>query len=115
MNGLLVGLALMALIAPPLAPEPQGWASPAQEAAWNYGPYPHVLSGGFGAGKTYLGCRKVLLYSDLYPKNRIVIFRWVGRELRQTTMATFFKMCPPQLYNRGGRRNDQEGLLRLNN
>jgi hypothetical protein len=97
------------------APEVTQWASAVQEEAFNYGPYPHVLSGGFGSGKTFAACRKVLLYCDLFPKNRIVIFRWVGRELRQTTMATFFKMCPPSLYQHGGRRNDQEGLLRLNN
>ena len=30
-------------------------------------------------------------------------------------MATFFKICPSDFYTQGGRRNDQEGVCRLNN
>lgn len=92
-----------------------GWASPIQRAAYKYGPYPQVASGGFGAGKTWLYCLKALSLSDTFPRNRGVIARRVSKELRATTMATFFKMCEPHDYTYvdGGRRNDQEGYLKL--
>ena len=90
------------------------WASETQRAAFEYGPEPMCLSGGWGSGKTYTACLKGLLLSDTFPKNRGVIARRVAKELRQTTMATFFKLCPPTAYQRG-RRNDQDGLLELNN
>lgn len=79
-----------------------------------YGPAPVCFSGGFGAGKTLCATRKVLYLSDLFPGNRGVIARRVGDELRKTTMPTFFKDCPPEAYMYGGRRADQEKILRLN-
>lgn len=93
------------------------WASPMQQAAFEYGPYPQCASGGWGASKTWAYCMKALYLSDTFPKNRGLIFRRVGKELRSTTMATFFKLCPPSAYDPlyGGRRNDQDGLLRLTN
>ena len=91
------------------------WASPVQEAAWKYGPYPELLSGGFGSGKTYLGCMKGLWLSDTFPKNRGAIIRQVGKQLRKTTMATFRKLCPPSAWEQGGRWNEQEGSTILNN
>lgn len=91
------------------------WASPTQEAAFTYGPFPSCASGGFGAGKTWVYCLKALALSDLFPKNRGVIARRVAKELRATTMATFYKLCPPSAYDAkfGGRRSDQEGYLKL--
>lgn len=76
-----------------VAPVPLEWASPVQEAIFRYGPYPLCASGGFGTGKTYALCHKALWLSDKFPRNRGVIFRRVAKELRQTTMATFFKIC----------------------
>lgn len=91
------------------------FASPVQEAAYRYGPKPMVMSGGFGSGKTWEACLKGLWLSDTFPRNRGVIARRVAKELRATTMATFFKVCPPSAYDArfGGRRSDQEGYLRL--
>src|SRR5690348_10781507 len=91
------------------------WASPTQGAAFRYGPHPQCYSGGWGAGKTWLGCLKGLWLSTTYLRNRGAIFRHVGKELRDTTMATFYRICPPHLYarERGGRRNDQNGYLKL--
>lgn len=45
------------------------------------------------------------------------ISRYTAKELQQSTMETFFKVCPPELYSEayGGRRNDREGYLRLVN
>lgn len=94
--------------------QPLRWASPMQREAFAAGPTPMVMSGGWGSGKTYVGCMKALRLSDAYPGNRGVIFRKVGKELRATTMATFFKLCPQSAYA-AGKRNDQDGLLKLNN
>lgn len=90
------------------------WASAMQREAFQYGPAPLLLSGGFGAGKTLIATRKILFINDLFPGNRGIIARRVGDELRKTTMPTFFKDCPPEAYMRGGRRADQEKILRLN-
>lgn len=90
------------------------WMSEQQSFAFRYGPDPLCLSGGFGGGKTVISCAKVLRLSDMYPRNRGVIARRVGKELEATTKPTFFKYCPEIAY-RYGRRNDQAGILRLNN
>lgn len=107
-------LVLLMLITAPQT-QPIEWASPAQHAAFTYGPYPQCASGGWGSGKTYEGCLKALYLSDLYPRNRGVIARSVAKELRATTMATFFKICRASAYDPryGGRRNDQEGYVKL--
>ena len=91
------------------------FASLEQELAWRYGPYPMTMSGGWGSGKTWLGCMKGIWLNTAYRKNRGVIARHVGAELRATTMSTFFKVCPPDLYDpkRGGRRNDQNGYVKF--
>jgi len=93
------------------------WADPEvgnQEFCFRYGPAPICASGGFGASKTYAFCLKVLYLSFLYPGNRGVISRRVWRELEKTTMATFFKICPPEAY-KYGRRSDSDKILILNN
>lgn len=91
------------------------WASPQQCEAFNWGPTPVVLSGGFGSGKTHVGCMKAIWLSDTFKYNRGVIARRVGKELRATTMSTFFKLLPPSAYAKrwGGSRNDSEGYLRF--
>ncbi|HYE85944.1 MAG TPA: hypothetical protein VEA16_06295 [Vicinamibacterales bacterium] len=92
------------------------WASPVQRAAVRYGPFPMLASGGFGSGKTYAGCLKGLWLSDVFPRNRGLIFRTVAKELRATTMATFKKICPPSAYDAPDAGwNRMEGLTRLNN
>lgn len=102
-----------ALIAPS-KPRQLSWASPAQQEAFEYGPAPLLLSGGYGASKTFGAVFKVLALSDMYAKNRGVIIRRVGKQLRLTTQSTFFKLCPPAAYSRGS-WNQQEGRLVLNN
>jgi len=91
------------------------WASPKQKDMFYYGPYPQCASGGFGSAKTWGFCLKVLWMSLAFPRNRGVIARKVHKELVQTTMKTFFKICPPHLYMDGGRRSDSEQILVLNN
>lgn len=108
---------LLAMLITPQQTQVVDFASPIQAEAFRYGPSPMCLSGGWGAGKTWLGCMKGLWLSDTFPKNRGVIARRVAKELRATTMTTFYKLCPPSAYDPrlGGRRNDQDGLCRLNN
>lgn len=91
------------------------WASDQQKEVFEYGPAPICASGGFGASKTWALVMKSLLISDVFPKNRGVIVRRVFTELQKTTMATFYKLLPASAYSHGGRRNDQEKYLRLNN
>ncbi len=91
------------------------WASDKQRELFEYGPYPVCASGGFGSAKTYAFCLKALWLSFLFPCNRGVIARKVFAELQQTTMRTFYKICPPRMYLDGGRRADSEKYLRLNN
>lgn len=107
-------LALLLMLASPAQPKAIGWASPQQADAFAYGPFPQCGSGGFGSGKTFAYCLKALWLSDTFPKNRGVIARRVGKELRDTTMATFYKLCPPSAYSRGS-RSDNTGTLTLNN
>lgn len=114
MNVLTSLLVVMTILAAPQTRQ-IGWASETQGKAFEYGPYPMCMSGGWGSGKTFVGCLKGIWLSTEYPKNRGIIARHVGKELRETTMATFFKVCPPHLYDRrkGGRRNDQNGYVKL--
>jgi hypothetical protein len=91
------------------------FASDIQKAAWIYGPTPTLMSGGFGSGKTYLGCLKGLWLSDVFARNRGAIIRQVGKQLRKTTMETFRKVCPPSAWTEGGGWNVQDGSLTLNN
>lgn len=118
MNVVLAGLLVtLAALKPSFEPPVLKFTSETQRGAFEHGPTPMLLSGGWGAGKTWLGCKKGLYLSLEYPKNRGVIVRAVGKELRATTQATWYKGCPRHLYDPrlGGRRNDQEGKLILRN
>lgn len=66
------------------------------------------LSGGFGSGKTYIECKKLIFLAATFPNYRVVIARFEESKLKQTTMKTFYEACPPQLYdeNFGGNRAD---------
>lgn len=76
-----------------------------------------AFSGGYGNGKTYIGCLKALYLLLKFPKYRFAILRASSVDLSRTTRETFFKICPPELYDqkiRGG-RVDSRNLLTLNN
>lgn len=74
-------------------------------------------NGSFGNGKSYGASMKAVTLLSTFPKYRIGISRYSAKELSQSTMSTFFKICPMELYNEayGGRRNDRDGYLRLIN
>lgn len=54
-------------------------------------------SGGFNNGKTYLMCQKALLLLLTFPNYRVVMARQLFKDLKATTMQTFFKVCPRSL------------------
>lgn len=94
------------------------WASPQQYEAFCAPPGgPIVLSGGFGAGKTLVWARKIILLCDLFPGSRWVILRSSFEHLKRTTMPTFFGACPPEMYDprRGGKRVDSDKYVRMAN
>lgn len=66
----------------------------AQEAFFNFTKRNSCFSGGYGNGKSFVGCQKILLLSLTFPGYRSVIARKVYRALKSTTMATFFKLLP---------------------
>lgn len=75
------------------------------------------FNGSFGNGKSYGASEKAVTLLATFPYYRIGISRYSAKELTESTMKTFFKVCPPELYNDayGGRRNDRDGYLRLIN
>lgn len=52
--------------------------------------------GGLGSGKTLIGCITVLSWAVTQP-GEYLISRQYYPELRDTTMKTFFDVCPPEL------------------
>lgn len=56
-----------------------------------------VYFGGWGAGKTRLGCEIVWLLALMYPNGRLAVVRNTYKNLKGSTMATFFDqvMCMP--------------------
>jgi hypothetical protein len=75
------------------------------------------FNSGYGAGKTFIACVKLLALLLRFPKSRAVIGRQKFTDLAKTTRETFYQVCPPQLYSEqfGGARADGRGFLRLIN
>lgn len=75
------------------------------------------FNGSYGNGKTVGASQKAIILMSTFPNYRIGISRYSAKELSQSTMATFFKVCPPELYSEsyGGRRADRDGYLRFVN
>lgn len=93
------------------------WASAAQYKAFISPPGTLCLSGGFGAGKTLVAMRKIILLCDLFPGSRWVVLRSSFEHLKRTTMPTFFGACPPEMYDprRGGKRVDSDKYVQMIN
>jgi hypothetical protein len=75
------------------------------------------FNSGYGGGKTFIGCFKLLLLLSKFPKSRAVIGRQKFTDLSKTTRETFYQVCPPQMYadEYGGARADARGYCRLIN
>ena len=69
-----------------------------------------AYGGGFANGKTSAGCYLAVMLSYLIPGNRGFIGRYDGKELRQSTMAEFKRICPPQMIEK---QNDQMGVIKF--
>ena len=74
-------------------------------------------SGGYGNGKTTVLCQKALFLAASFPRYQVAVFRKKAKELKNSTVKTFFEVCPPALYSKehGGRRADSFGELTLVN
>jgi len=74
-------------------------------------------SGGFGNGKTHVCCQKTIAFASYFSNYRVAILRRSSTDLAKTTRVTFYKICPPDLYDesRGGFRSDARGTLRFTN
>lgn len=64
------------------------------------------FSGGFNNGKSYAACLKALTLLTTFPNYRVAFAREVYKDLKDTTMATFFKICPQEMIES---HNFQEG------
>ena len=85
-----------------------GQASTTLEINLDYSPLPkqtdfhtsgakyRLFIGSWRAGKSFAGCHEALKQSYLYPKNTGLIGRKDFTDLRDTTMRTFFEVCPEE-------------------
>jgi len=76
-----------------------------------------LFNSGYGAGKTFVACYKLLLLLLKFPNSRAVVGRLKYTDLMKTTAQTFYQLCPSNLYKEefGGARADGRGYLRLIN
>jgi hypothetical protein len=72
----------------------------------------NCFSGGFGNGKTFIGCVRQFVMLASFPGYKSVIGRELYADLRDTTMKTFFKICPDDFI---ASHNVQAGYTLLKN
>jgi len=53
-----------------------------------------ALAGGWGSGKSYALCIRALVLSAYYPGNAGLIGRYTAASLEDSTMPSFFEVCP---------------------
>src|SRR5262245_16560028 len=68
------------------------------------------FSGGFNNGKTFVACQRAVLHLLTFENYRMAICRKVYKQLRATTMQTFFKILPKELIFR---HDEQFGITIL--
>jgi PBSX family phage terminase large subunit len=56
-----------------------------------------LYGGSKRGGKTVAGCAKAIYLSCMFPGNRGLIARQAFTDLRDSTLVTFFQLCPPEL------------------
>lgn len=61
------------------------------------GAHEQLYGGSKRGGKTVAGCAKGIYLSFLIPGNRGFILRNAFTDLRESTLTTFFQLCPPEL------------------
>jgi hypothetical protein len=70
------------------------------------------FSGGFNNGKSFGACLKAVILLTTFPKYRMFIARQTFKDLKVTTMETFFKIMPKEYV---ARHNEQDGFTELIN
>lgn len=70
------------------------------------------FSGGFNNGKSFGACLKAIILLTTFPKYRMFIARETFKDLKITTMETFFKIMPAEYVVR---HNEQDGYTELVN
>lgn len=58
-----------------------------------------LWNSGFGAGKSTTACQKILALMVEFPGYRVAMGRRNMTDLKKTLQQTFFKVCPPELYD----------------
>lgn len=79
--------------------------------------------GGAGGGKTNLGCKLIIYLCDIFPESRWVIGRFELKNLKRTTLASFFEVASElglRQKERGVKEwdydfNQQDGIIRFRN
>lgn len=89
--------------------EPRRLPTMSETKGESYFPLPHQIKfqqnaakyramvSGMGAGKTKMGVREVMKWSQLYPGSFGVIGRLTSKSLKNTTQKRFFEICPSSL------------------
>lgn len=102
---------------------------PKQTTAWDYLEDPQSLvdelgyGGGAGGGKTNLGCKLAIFISDVFPGSRGAIGRFELKNLKRTTLASFFEVAGELGLKQKERArkpwdydyNQQDGIIRFKN
>jgi len=70
-----------------------------------------LFGGSMGAGKTILLINKVLAHALEYKGSRVVIVRKELSVMRQTTIVSFFEICPPELVAKYNQQKEQITLV----
>lgn len=88
-----------------------------QEEFFNLRCRNQCFSGGYGNGKTFILCLKAITLLGTFPKYRVAFARRTFKDLRRTSMSTFYEILPREMYSEayGGRRSDLDGYLKLIN
>lgn len=58
-----------------------------------------LWNSGFGAGKSTAACQKIVALMIEFPGYRVAVGRRNMTDLKKTIQQTFFKVCPPELYD----------------
>src|SRR3712207_4244199 len=93
-----------------------------QTIAWDYledttSPVDELgYGGGAGGGKTNLGCKLAIFIADVFPGSRGAIGRFELKNLKRTTLASFFEVAL-ELGLKEGKKHDytynqQDGIIR---
>lgn len=72
----------------------------------------NCFSGGFNNGKSYVACQRMFLFQATFENYRYAVARRKYKNLRTTTMQTYFKICPKEFIFR---HDEQNGFTILKN